>query len=185
MIDLIKKVVEESMPLQVIPAKVLSVDKDACTCEVEPINGDADIFDVRLKAIIDDTQNGVVFYPVVGSTVLVALIENDENNAFVAMQSTFESASIIVQDGFKLELDSEGLILNEGQNGPLIVIESLKSEIDKINQFLTTIRDTFTNWVPVTQDGGAALKTAMSAALASQQTAVITAQQIGNDKIKH
>ena len=68
-----------------VPAIVLSVDKSKNTCEVEPLDGSADFVDVPLQA---DKGKGMVLYPVIGSVVIVSMLDKD--SAFVSMVSEVE-----------------------------------------------------------------------------------------------
>lgn len=62
---------------------VKSVDKPSLTCEVEPLDGDALVLDVRLSA--DTAQQGFIIYPKVGS--VVAVVMESEAAGFVGMVS--------------------------------------------------------------------------------------------------
>jgi hypothetical protein len=92
---LIGQVVAQQLPIQTIPATVLSVDKAAATCDVQPVERDApEMFDVRLRAVDDGSAAGFITWPVVGSVVLVALIDNDLNTAFVSAVSQVETFTL-------------------------------------------------------------------------------------------
>lgn len=67
--------------------KVKSVDDAQRTCEVEPINGDADLIEVRLQAV-QSGNTGWYMKPKVNSDVLVTFVNKDL--AFVAMCSEVE-----------------------------------------------------------------------------------------------
>lgn len=67
--------------------KVLSVTGNLCDCE--PINGDADLLEVRLIA---DDKTGILIVPKVGSTVLVTMI--NKMTGYVAMFSEVDSIAL-------------------------------------------------------------------------------------------
>lgn len=74
--------------VQIILCKVDSVVKENSVCDCTPIGGDAatSLPGVLLSA---ENNNGLVVFPVVGSTVIVAL--STKNTAFVMMYSEVES----------------------------------------------------------------------------------------------
>ncbi len=82
--------------------KVDTVDKDKKVCDVTPIDGSAEIFDVRLSS---DPDSSYVIYPKEGSNVIVSWL--DKNNAFVSAVSNV--------DVFDLATENENLkdILND------------------------------------------------------------------------
>lgn len=65
--------------------KVKSVDTTNNTCDCEPINGDADLLEVRLMA---QNTNGFLIIPTVNSTVVVTMI--NKYTGYVAMFSDIE-----------------------------------------------------------------------------------------------
>lgn len=192
---LIKQLANNNEPtilgLQV--CKVIAVDKNAGSINVRPINGDADILDVRIKSVIDNEMNGLFFFPEVNSDVLVAFIDNKPTSAFLVGLNDFESVLIIIQNTFKLELNSNGKLsilcdnidINDGTNGSLIILQRLANEINKLNTFCETFRSALLGAVPSPGDGGLAIKTALLAAINSLPLAVINEQTVGNSKIKH
>lgn len=180
--DLIRQIANEAIDqkIRLIRATVTTVNADY-TCDVQPINGEAELYDVKLRVTQNDTQSGVVAFPKKGTIALV-LVAN-ETDAYLLHAVEIERI-LIVQNGFRAEVDADGnLIFNAGSNDGLVKLPVLQQEIAKLNTYLNTIKQTFSSWVPVPNDGGAALKTAMVSALASQQTADLS--QAGNDKIKH
>jgi hypothetical protein len=165
--------------LKLIRATVTAVNE--YTCDVEPLDGDAEVLDVKLRVIENSTESGVGAFPKVGTIVLV-LVAN-ETDAYLLHAAEVERI-LIKQEGFRAEVDATGnLVFNEGSNEGLVKLPVLQQEIAKLNSYLNAIKQTFSTWVPVPSDGGAALKAAMNAALSSQQGADLS--NAGNDKIKH
>jgi hypothetical protein len=155
-----------SPPIQVFHAVVKSIDLNNQCCTVTPFEA-ADIDDVRLKGSVDKISDGIVEVPKVGSTVLVGLIGNDEDTAYVVKCTEVEK-----------------LIINGGTLGGMVKAKVLKTELDKTNAILQAMMNVFqTSWTPVTQDGGAALKIAMNAALAGKLVGDFT--KIENEKVTH
>jgi hypothetical protein len=92
---MIQQIVREQLPVMVLPATVLSVNKAEAIIDAQPLERDApELFDVRLRAVDDDTATGLIAWPVVGSVVLIGLIGNDINTAFVVAASEVESFTI-------------------------------------------------------------------------------------------
>jgi len=151
--------------VQTFVATVLVVDEANMTVDVEPI-GQAPINDVRLKAGIDQVTDGVVEFPKEGSSVLVGLVGNNENEAVVLKCS-----------------DVDKVVINGGSNGGLINIQTLIEELDKTKDTVQKLLDVFNNWTPVPNDGGAALKTVASSILASAELGDYTGME--DEKVTH
>lgn len=100
--DVMIQLIREQVPMMVVPATVLRVDKAAAVCDLQPVEQDApELLDVRLRAVDNGTATGLISWPAVGSVVLVGLIDNDLNTAFVAACSEVE--------GFTLSTEKESL----------------------------------------------------------------------------
>jgi ribosomal protein S1 len=79
-------------PGQVVTGTVLSVDKEAMTCDVARDDEGADHLQVRLRAVVDGGQDGLVLFPVKGSNVTLLLL--DEDTSLVIQYSAVEVYSI-------------------------------------------------------------------------------------------
>jgi len=161
--ELIKKLAESGDQIYSKVCKVISVDLDERTCEVEPLSGGANIPACRLQAAIDQTS-GLLQIPAVDSFVIVTWL--NKNAAFVSMTSQVDEIQ-----------------LNGDQYKGLIIYDKLKEQIDKNSQFLDQLKQILDSWVPVPNDGGAALKTAWTAISTTLQTADLS--DITNDTVKH
>lgn len=147
----------------VFVGKVTDVDLNSNSCTVQPIEA-AELLDVRLKAAVENVNDGIVEVPVVGSSVIVGLIGNDENTAYIIKCSQVDK-----------------VIFYGGNNGGIPLAKVLKQEFDKTNEIVKAMMQALQAWTPVAQDGGAALKTVMSAALAGKTAGDYS--NIENDKI--
>jgi hypothetical protein len=100
--------------------KVKSVDTTNNTCDCEPINGDANLLDVRLMA---QNTNGFLIIPTVDSTVVVTMI--NKYTGYVAMFS-----------------DVEKIYLNGDNYDGLVKVADLVEKLNNLenafNQHLTT-----------------------------------------------
>lgn len=164
--------------IQVFPAEVLSVSQE--TCMVKP--ADAPELKARLKSAIDQKSSFHVLYPKVGSTVLIGLILNDPDTAFVVSFGELEAMECRIGD-HSLYLDKDGHVFNGGENGGLIVHSQLLNEYNKTKQAVDSILDMFSQWVVAPADGGLALKTLATALLEGKETGDM--DEITNNKVKH
>jgi hypothetical protein len=116
MVDLINKIIDKRLILINKVGKVISVDKANASCDIEPLNGDADKFDVRLTAQLGNA-NGFVVYPKVGSFVIFTSVDNNPNLSFVSLFS---------------EIDE--IIINNGINKGMVKAPELVSRLNAIEK---------------------------------------------------
>lgn len=90
-----------------VVGKVTEVDQAARTCSVEPLNGDAELLDVRLQAE-QSSDVGPVAIPAVGSWVVVTFLSKE--TAYVAQFSQVEKVLCVV-DGATVEFTKKGVSL--------------------------------------------------------------------------
>jgi len=112
------------------------VSVSGSTCNVKTLDNEADLYDVRLQSA---TSNGILMKPKVGSIVVVTPITDFE---FVVVMFS----------------DIDEITLLDGSFGGLTKTQELKTQLDKTNEVVQAIVDTLQQWVPVANDGGAALK---------------------------
>lgn len=91
-----------------VVCKVLSVNKAEGYIEADPINGDSDFPEARLRAVMDSQLAGLMIYPVVGSKVIISLIDNDAASAFVSQYTEIEELLLELQTGTKLKFKPNG-----------------------------------------------------------------------------
>lgn len=116
-------------PIPVMHATVKSVDEPKQSCSVTDVD-DIEIFNVRIKSVIDEKETGIVIFPSVGSSVAIARIA--ESNEFqVIAYSQFDKiiykndkTEFIQDEKFTLKNDKASLkdVLND-------LISELKSAI--------------------------------------------------------
>ena len=93
--DLLIQLLQQQLPVQVLAGTVLAVNRDAATCDVQPLDTTApEFFDVRLRAVDDEQLSGLILWPRVGSIVLVGLVDNDRNTAFLSLCSEVDSFTL-------------------------------------------------------------------------------------------
>jgi len=151
----------KSLALNAVACQVKKVDKDAGTCDCEPLNKTPLIFGVRLIA---ETKKGVLILPKEGSVVIVSYLA--EGPAFVAMFGEVE----------EIQLMGDTL-------GGLTKTPELKKQLDKMNKQLQVVIDSLSGWTTVPNDGGAALQTYFNLKIVGKTEANF--DEIENEKIKH
>ena len=117
--EAIIKIVEDGQNFEIYSkvCKVVSVDKYLNTCDVDPLDGDAGLLDVKLTAT-EGNQAGFIVCPEIDSSVIVTFLDKD--TAFVSMCTEVKE-----------------VVFNGGVNGGLINIDTLILELNKNNAILT------------------------------------------------
>jgi len=146
--EIIRELSESGEQVYSLVCKVLSVDETNRTCEVEPIDGSAGIPETRLQANIN-LNSGFILFPAIDSHVVVCFL--NKNAAFVALFSEVDKVH-----------------LRGDQLGGLIKVEDLVTRLNNVENDLNDLKTVFNSWTPVSQDGGAALKTAAGTWFGSQ-----------------
>jgi hypothetical protein len=159
--------------VQTFVAKVKAIDEVKMTCDVS-VEGTADLFDVRLRSVIDSAEKGILIYPKIGTYVLVGIIDGRKTSAFVAATSEVD----------KIRLMSDVIELSGNSLGGIVKADELKTQLDKMTARIDGIIDAITNGVPVTDYSGAGLQSSIVLAL---QTLIDIENfnHIKNDKVKH
>lgn len=158
--EAIQELADKNETIYSIPATVIAVNGH--TCDVDPINGGATIFDCKITA--GDGTTGILINPKIGSVVIVTMLS--KNNAYVALYD---------------EIDS--IQFRDGSFGGLAKTQELKTQLDKTNEVVNALVNALTTFTPVSGDGGAALKTFATSALAGKSVGDYA--NIENTNIKH
>jgi hypothetical protein len=106
--EAIRRLSKTNVVIQSVLCKVVSVNKAEGFIVADPLNGDADFEDARLRAVMDGQLAGLMIYPVVGSNVIVTIIDNDLATAFVSQYSEIEELLLEIQTGSKLKFKPNG-----------------------------------------------------------------------------
>ncbi len=165
---------DENAELYSIVAKVVSVDTAEKTCEVAPIDGTANISDVRL-APDGAVEPGILPVPAVDSVVIVDMI--NDSDGYVAMYSAVDSLIIRTTSGNILQLQ-------DGSLGGIPIVSNLTSRLNAIEQDINQLKSIFSAWTPAPNDGGAALKAALGGYPGSSLDETEDSD-IENDKVTH
>lgn len=179
---------------------VEAVDRRKRTVDCTPLDESAPLLGVNLQAGQESTF-GVVAFPKVGSYVVVGFVA-DGAAGVVLLTDEVESLEVVIsgdtarisadKDGVRVtvgddtsaELTKEGITLNGGGFGGTVKIGQLTERINAIERDINDLKNVFSGWVAVPQDGGAAL----SAAAAAWSATPLELTQRGdyeNEKVKH
>lgn len=165
-----------------VQCTVSSIDVAKRICVCTPTDGSADILNVRLEADIDvDSEDvpvnsdskGWFVVPVVGSIVGVSFYSKTE--AYISVWT--EINTIVVK--------STLFTFNDGAFDGLIKINDLVSRLNDYEALFTQLKTDFTAWTPVPNDGGAALKTILSAGFLTQTIPSTVKANFENTKVIH
>ena len=141
--DLLNKIVGDTEGSYFsLVGRVLAIDKDARTCDVEPLNGTAILYDVKLQAD-ENSDNGFLAMPVKNSHVIVTFLNN--KTGFVSAFSTLEKFEIVI-GGQTFLIDKKGLKLAK-QNA------DLREQLDKMFDLQSDILQLLTTFQLMTNVG--------------------------------
>lgn len=165
---------------EVYQGEVDSVDETQQTIDVK-LNDDVIIPDVRLKVILNETK-GFYVVPKKGSHVIIA--QMDGGVEYCLLQAS-EIDKLMVKIGDRtLVIDQDTHVFDGGNNKGMLIVDKSVERWNLIEQSINELKQILTAWIPVAQDGGTALKNAVST-WAGQQLQETQAAQVENDKVKH
>ncbi|MEO8589494.1 MAG: hypothetical protein ABI432_09010 [Flavobacteriales bacterium] len=119
------------------------------TCDVEPSDGGALHYDVRLKVALTNADIGMYAIPKVGSRVLMAMLDNQPHNLVVIQVETATKYVVRLDGGAEVEMKGDGtLSLNGTQHGGLVKVQALRSDLNALNSLLTAMNQAFVQWAP-------------------------------------
>ena len=157
------------------------IDKAARTIDCTPINEGAPLLGVNLQAN-QGADFGLCLFPEKGSFVVVGFVA-DGAAGVVLLTEKIESAEIVIgdssavmdADGLRFDtekmsahINRENIIFNGGDLGGLVRVEDLTKRLNLIENDINKLKTAMSSWVPVSQDGGAALKSAAASWFGSQ-----------------
>lgn len=169
----------------VLRGKVTAIDQAESdgTISVD-IAGDGSLIldDVRLRSTVDGAL-GMYVVPEVSSQVL--LLRIDKSDEFLAVGfSTWEKV-LIKGESISLEVGKDAVIFNDSALGSFMTdINQLVSKINSLESCINDLKQVFSTWVPMPQDGGASLKTA-AATWAAQTLIETTVDDLKDSTIQH
>ena len=87
----------------------------------------------------------------------MGLIGKDLNSLYIIAADELEKATLFV-GATKMIVDNSGVVINDGNNGGMVLSQKATDEINDLRQEISTLKSLITSFVPVPNDGGAALK---------------------------
>lgn len=140
--------------------KVDKVDKENKTMDVMGVVDNLEYYDVQLGL------GALCIFPKPGTTCLVGIIEGQETDAFLISAE---------------EVDE--IVLNGGTLGGLVKVGELTERLNLIEKDINSLKQALSGWTPAPNDGGSALKTALSSYLSGslEETQV---EDIENERVK-
>lgn len=191
------QLVQEQIP-EAFVGKVLSVDE--ATAEVEVLYNELE-YTAKLKSIVDEKEVGLMLLPDLDSMVYVVPEGIVEPRYVVAKVNTIAKVKLVMGD-LAIILDKEEKLasltvgnttvevmedlarINGGDNGGVPVSESITAKLNALENDINSLKQAFSQWVPVSQDGGAALKSGITS-WARQSIANTQSGDLENTKFKH
>lgn len=196
--NIIRQLAQPDGETTALVCTVDAVNKTDRTVDCSPINEGAPLLGVNLQAN-QEAKYGLCLFPEIGSYVVVGFVA-DGAAGVVLLTEKIESAEIVIGDtsavmdtdgvnisigDISAHLDKTAVSFNGGNLGGLVKVEALTNRLNIIENDINMLKDIFvTGWIPVAQDGGAALKSA-AASWADSQLTPTQRGGIENSKVKH
>lgn len=178
--QMIKALAHQGANIEAQLCTVTAVDAAARTVDCEPLDESAPLLGVNLQAN-QGLTSGMVLIPKVGSYVIVALMNDGVNGCVIATEEV-ERMELVIGEA-RVEVTEDGIVLNGGGLGGLVKVEALTARLNGIEESINELKAALSGWVPVSQDGGAALKGAISSW--ASETLVLTERgDYENEKVK-
>lgn len=163
----------------VFPVTVKSIDEDACTVDVETVEG-MEIYEVKLRAVKTE-KYGIVVFPKKDTTIQICRIGND--NDFLMLHADEVEKIFWKIEDMTLEMTKDGFIFNGGDKLGMVIMQDAVKRFNKIEDDINSLKTAISAWTPTPNDGGAALKAAVASWVAQQLVKTIDSD-IENTKIK-
>lgn len=160
--------------------EVVRVSGDMCTAKM----GDFEVPDIRLSVIKGGSDKGLLVTPAAGSIVMVADLSGGALRELAVVGFT-EVESIDAKIGSSKVHIADGMIeMNDGKNDGLVNVKGLVQKLNAVEQDVNNLKTALGGWVPVPQDGGAALKASITG-WAAKSLATTTQNDIEDTKVTH
>ena len=176
--DMIRAIVG-GMKFYAITCSVLQVNQSERTCDCRPLNGDADIFGVRLQTDINATV-GLYQEPEVNSNVIIGFL--NKSAAYLILCSAVAKFEIVIGNS-SFSMVGSTIEMNGGSLGGMVKVQSNVSKLNAIEKDINILKSLFTSWVVATGDGGLALKTLITTWAGNSLTQTVVGD-IENSNIK-
>lgn len=135
--ELIQKLAQSGNELYAKIAEVVSVDIETKTCDVKPIDGSSEIFDVFLNL---NEESGQFCEPVIGSLICIVFITKE--TAVAVNYSELKQYNIIIEET-EFTIDKNGFLLRKADETLAKLMDDLLKEI-RLMKFTTNTGSTIT-----------------------------------------
>lgn len=116
--------------------EVVSVDGEMCSAKL----GDFEVPDIRLSVIKDGAAKGLLITPAVGSIVLVADLSGGEMRELAVIGFTDIDRVDLKIAGADVHIERNSIVLNSGNNGGLVKIEPLKTNLEMLQSVIEKLQ---------------------------------------------
>lgn len=142
-----------------VGAVVKAVDSDAYTCDV--LTDDEVMIPAVMYKSVTEGDIDITKEPALESRVFINKLEDSDQYFIVVFGKV---AKVIIAVGnYQFKIDSNGIAFNDGNLGGLVKLDAVVGKLNALENDLNSIKNIFSTWTPVPNDGGAALKTASTA----------------------
>lgn len=195
--NLIRQLAQPDGETVALVCTVDEVNEKDRTIDCTPLNEGAPLLGVNLQAN-QGADFGVCLIPEKGSYVIVGFVADGAAGVVLATERV-KSAEVVIGDNSAV-IDADGcriktanmsadfnasdIIFNGGQFGGLVKVEALTRRLNLIEKDINNLKTAMSGWAPVAQDGGAALKTAVTSWTAAPLVETVR-NDYENTKIKH
>lgn len=171
--DKIRKIATASPVGVCYTAKVVSVDGECCTVELEGMR----LTDVRLRAVVNGEESRLLITPKVDSYVQLLDLNGDFAQMMVIAYSEVDKVELTVNDTIAINAD-DTIVMNGGNNDGLVKINELTR---KLNELV----DTFNGHTHTVATTGSATAQEGTAAATTSPASTFNKRDYENDKILH
>lgn len=175
--EILNEIVKNRDEIYSIVAKVTEVDEDTRTVDVEPLNGDAEIFGVRLQAD-QESESGVVIIPKVETNVVVTFL--NKSTGFVSLVT--EVDKIHVTSETEITIDCDDITINGGDNDGMVIVGELVTKLNNIENWISQFATVWSSHVhtdPISGSTGTTVSPAPTPPTSTMQS------DLENTNVKH
>lgn len=159
-----RKIADQERGSAITEGIVLSVNKVDKTCDVQRDNLPM-LNAVRLNAVLN-ANNPLTIFPLVGSYVLCAQVEDDPADTYVIAITAVEEVSGQIGNT-SLTWNAQGISINGGLLGGITNTLELGFQLQKLSSRVDGIISSILGGIPGSGDGGAALQASIIAGLSA------------------
>lgn len=178
----IKSIVDDgALRYPLMSGVVKEVDADKALCSVLLTVDDEQPTEGICLNAVSLNNNGIMIYPKVGSNVVVGEVDGAGKLCVIRcsdadeVRVTVGSSKVSVKDG--------AIVMNGGELDGLPIVGKLAEEYRRLQNEINQLKRIFTIWAPVSNDGGAALRSLLSASWLGEMSLTMQ-EDIENKKIK-